>query len=87
MDSFLLLRRLVAAIVFKGQTVSDYWWSRRTIFLTGVTKINVDTWKGWTELILFEEKEQGENSVVLLLNSSYIRGAVAVLYSVPCHHS
>ena len=34
MDSFLLLRRLVAAIVFKGQTVSDYWWSRRTIFLT-----------------------------------------------------
>ena len=35
MDSFLLLRRLVAAIVFKGQTVSDYWWSRRTIFLTG----------------------------------------------------
>ena len=37
MDSFLLLRRLVAAIVFKGQTVSDYWWSRRTIFLTGST--------------------------------------------------
>ena len=37
MDSFLLLRRLVAAIVFKGQTVSDYWWSRRTIFLTAST--------------------------------------------------
>ena len=37
MDSFLLLRRLVAAIVFKGQTVSDYWWSRRTIFLTEPT--------------------------------------------------
>ena len=37
MDSFLLLRRLVAAIVFKGQTVSDYWWSRRTIFLTFLT--------------------------------------------------
>ena len=36
MDSFLLLRRLVAAIVFKGQTVSDYWWSRRTIFLTSL---------------------------------------------------
>ena len=39
MDSFLLLRRLVAAIVFKGQTVSDYWWSRRTIFLTSVSTI------------------------------------------------
>ena len=37
MDSFLLLRRLVAAIVFKGQTVSDYWWSRRTIFLTTIS--------------------------------------------------
>ena len=37
MDSFLLLCRLVAAIVFKGQTVSDYWWSRRTIFLTPCT--------------------------------------------------
>ena len=41
MDSFLLLRRLVAAIVFKGQTVSDYWWSRRTIFLT------VEVVQGW----------------------------------------
>ena len=44
MDSFLLLRRLVAAIVFKGQTVSDYWWSRRTIFLT-----NRDTLLGWIQ--------------------------------------
>ena len=43
MDSFLLLRRLVAAIVFKGQTVSDYWWSRRTIFLTQTA--NVPTYR------------------------------------------
>ena len=41
MDSFLLLRRLVAAIVFKGQTVSDYWWSRRTIFLTENTHTHI----------------------------------------------
>ena len=42
MDSFLLLRRLLAAIVFKGQTVSDYWWSRRTIFLTTRFSLNVE---------------------------------------------
>ena len=47
MDSFLLLRRLVAAIVFKGQTVSDYWWSRRTIFLTFYGPISIDDLVGY----------------------------------------
>ena len=51
------------------------------------TKINVDAWKGLMEWRVFEEtKEQGRKSVVLLLDSSYIRGTVAVLCSVPCHH-
>ena len=46
MDSFLLLRRLVAAIVFKGQTVSDYWWSRRTIFLTMASDATTEKIRG-----------------------------------------
>ena len=85
-NSQLVVFTLILPLIANVLTAAPIRTRQTPLKFSRATKTNVDAWKGWMELRFLEEKEQGENSVVLSLNSSYIRGAVGVLYYASCHH-